>query len=358
MYLNELNAMPFVSKEINKVDGLSNQNKSQLLILVAFLNYYVFLFAEKLAGNVLNVYNWPRLRISDVLFLHPTLSVGLRALTIGTEDRRYDTDPKSVSFSDSIDATDLALISAGKLVVVGLNGTGNTVVHVYSDSGEFEFAISPTDEELDGVEFQPCAVFTDKNDDIYVQTKARGTSTNDKAALFEMLFVFDKEGHFQRILSIQDGFMALEKKSGKIFISNKNGVLVYENSGEFVRRFESPEALRGCCSPIALCAENTIIQTDIHDQNIYLLNDTKVRKLVEVEQARGWKYTAFNPASGELVVLYLSKDLTSFQLDVYLPNERLLATMKLPEYSSHPRALTVTPSGRIAVLYKDIVHFI
>jgi hypothetical protein len=358
MYLNELNAMPFVSKEINKVDGLSNQNKSQLLILVAFLNYYVFLFAEKLAGNVLNVYNWPRLRISDVLFLHPTLSVGLRALTIGPEDRRYDTDPKSVSFSDSIDATDLTLNSAGKLVVVGLNGSENTVVHVYSDSGEFEFAISPTDEELDGVEFQPCAVFTDKNDDIYVQTKARGTSTNDKAALFEMLFVFDKEGHFQRILSIQDGFMALEKKSGKIFISNKNGVLVYQSSGEFVRGFESPEALRGCCSPIALCAENTIIQTDIHDQNIYLLNDTKVGKLVEVEQARGWKYIAFNPASGELVVLYLSKDLTSFQLDVYLPNGRLLATMKLPEYSSHPRALTVTPSGRIAVLYKDIVHFI
>ena len=106
--------------------------------------------------------------------------------------------------------------------------------------------------------------------------------------------------------------------------------------------------------------KNTIIQTDIHDPNVYLLTDTcaEIRKF-QVKQARGWNYIVFNSIGGEIIVSYLSKDLKNFQLDAYLKNGKLLATVQLPhEYSSHPRSMTVTPSGRIVFLYENIVHLI
>ena len=359
IYLNELNTWPLVSREIRMMKGFKHENKPLHLILVTFINYIVFRFTEPLARNILNVYNWPRIGGSIDIgsgtpSLHPIRSVGLRALTMGTEDSKYGINPKSISFSDGIDATNMAVNSAGDFVVVGLDDSKIAVVHVYNDSGKFKFAVSPTEEELDDVEFQPSAIFTDKNDDIYVQTKAHRT-TDDEGSLF----VFNKEGRFQRVFSINGGFMALEKKTGKIFISNKNGVSVYKNDGEFLRGFEVPEALCGFSCPIATCEENTIIQTDIHDQNVYLLEETgKQIQKFQVKQARGWKYIAFNSVSGELIVSYLSEDLKSFQLDAYLRNGKHLATMKLPEYSSHPRSVTVTANGRIAVLYENTVHLI
>ena len=242
----------------------------------------------------------------------------------------------------------------GEFVVAGLDSDKNTVVHVYNESGEFQFAVSPTEEELNGVEFQPSAVFTDENNNIYVYTTA------DRATDEASLLVFNKEGRFQRVVSIERGFVALEKKTGQIFISNKNGVLVYDSSGEFLRSFAAADALRGSACPIALCEENTIIQTDVHDPNVYLLTDTgaEIRKF-QVKQARGWKYIVFNSISGEIIVSYLSEDLTNFQLDAYLKNGKHLATVKLPhEYSSHPRSMTVTPNGRIAFLCENIVHLI
>ena len=357
IYLNELNTCPLISEEIKEMNGLNHENKPLLLILLTFINYIVFRFTEPLARNILNVHNWPRFGgsvRSGTPYLHPIRSVGLRALTMGTEDSKYGINPKSISFSDGIDATNMAVNSAGDFVVVGLDDSKIAVVHVYNDSGKFKFAVSPTEEELNDVEFQPSAIFTDKNDDIYVQTKAHRT-TDDEGSLF----VFNKEGRFQRVVSINGGFMALEKETGKIFISNKNGVSVYKNSGEFLRPFEVPEALCGSSCPIATCEENTIIQTEIHDQNVYLLEETgKQIRTFQVKQARGWKYIAFNSVSGELIVSYLSEDLKSFQLDAYLKNGQHLATMKLPEYSSHPRFLTVTANGRIAVLYENTVHLI
>mgnify|MGYP002803380011 FL=1 len=357
IYLKNLNSRALISDEIGKMIGSENKNKPPLLILVVFINYIVFRFTESLARNILNVHNWPRL--GDSVFfgppsLHPIRSVGLRALTMGTEDSKYGINPKSISFSDGIDATNMVVNSAGDFVVVGLDESENAVVHVYTDTGQFKFAVSPTEGELNGVEFQPSAIFTDKNDDIYVQTKAH-RATDDEGPMF----VFNKEGRFRRVVSIHGGFMALEKKTGKIFISNKNGVSVYKNSGEFLRCFKAPEALCGSSSPIATCEENTIIQTDIHDQNVYLLKETgkRIRKF-QVKQARGWKYIAFNSVSSELIVSYLSEDLKSFQLDAFLKNGQHLVTMKLPEYSSHPRSVTVTANGRIAVLYKDTVYLI
>ena len=360
-YLKNQNSSPLISDEIGKMIRSKNKYKPPLLILVVFINYIVFRFTEALAKNILNVHNWPRLGDSALFgtpSLHPIRSVGLRALTMGTEDSKYGINPKSISFSDGIDATNMAVNSAGDFVVVGLESdldeSKNAVVHVYNDSGRFKFAVSPTEGELNGVEFQPSAIFTDRNDDIYVQTKAHRT-TDDEGPIF----VFSKDGWFRQVISIHGGFMALEKKTGKIFISNKNGVSVYKNSGEFLRRFKAPKALCGSSCPIATCEENTIIQTDIHDQNVYLLQETgrKIRKF-QVKQARGWKYIAFNSISGELIVSYLSEDLKSFQLDAYLKNGQHLATMKLPEYSSHPRSVTVTANGRIAVLYENTVHLI
>ncbi len=351
VYLGELNAMPSISKEINKI---SDGRKSQLLTLVAFTNYFVFLFTETLAPrSVLYVHNWPRFGASDTLSLHPIRSVGLRAFTEEIEESNYGIVAKSISFSEPIDASYLAINSVGEFVVAGLDSDKNTVVHVYNDSGEFQFAVSPTEEELNGVEFQPNAVFTDEYNNIYIYTTA-------SQATEASLLVFNKEGSFQRVVSIERGFVALEKKTGQIFISNKNGVLVYDSSGEFLRSFAAAEALRGSACPIALCEENTIIQTDVHDPNIYLLTDTgeKIRKF-QVKQARGWKYIVFNSISGEIIVSYLSEDLTNFQLDAYLKNGKHLATVQLPhEYSSHPRSMTVTPNGRIAFLYENIVHLI
>ena len=351
VYLGELNTMPSIFKEINKIsDGM----KSQLLTLVAFTNYFVFLFTETLARSVLHVHNWPRFSASDALSLHPIRSVGLRAFIEEIEESNYGIDAKSISFSEPIDASYLAINSVGEFVVAGLDSDKNTVVHVYNDSGEFQFAVSPTEEELNGVDFRPSAVFTDENNNIYVYTTA------DRATDEASLLVFNKEGRFQRVVSIERGFVALEKKTGQIFISNKNGVLVYDSSGEFLRSFAAADALRGSACPIALCEENTIIQTDVHDPNVYLLTDTgaEIRKF-QVKQARGWKYIVFNSISGEIIVSYLSEDLTNFQLDAYLKNGKHLATVKLPhEYSSHPRSMTVTPNGRIAFLYENIVHLI
>jgi hypothetical protein len=365
VYLKELNAMPFISQLFSKHFGEINKGNytyDPLLSLVTFINYFVFYCTETLARNVLHENNWPRLVMSNTLSLHPIRSVGLRAF-IGfiekKEESKNGIKPESISFTEPIDATHMAVNSAGAFIVAGFDGSKNTVVYVYNDVGEFQFAVSPSEEELSGNEFHPCAVFTDEKDNIYVYTKAV-TKASQGADDDASLFLFSKEGCLQRLVSVERGFMALEKETGKIFISNEKGVLVYESSGELLRSFAAPEALQGSACPVALCDENTVIQTDIHDPNVYLLTDTgaEIRQF-QVKEARGWKYIAFNPISGEIVVSYLSEDLTKFQLNAYLKNGQLLGTIDLPSYySSHPRSVTVTPRGRIAILYESIVHLI
>jgi hypothetical protein len=365
VYLKELNAMPFISQLFSKHFGEINKGNytyDPLLSLVTFINYFVFYCTETLARNVLHENNWPRLVMSNTLSLHPIRSVGLRAF-IGfiekKEESKNGIKPESISFTEPIDATHMAVNSAGAFIVAGFDGSKNTVVYVYNDVGEFQFAVSPSEEELSGNEFHPCAVFTDEKDNIYVYTKAV-TKASQGADEDASLFLFSKEGRLQRLVSVERGFMALEKETGKIFISNEKGVLVYESSGELLRTFAAPEALQGSACPVALCDENTIIQTDIHDPNVYLLTDTgaEIRQF-QVKEARGWKYIAFNPISGEIVVSYLSEDLTKFQLNAYLKNGQLLGKIDLPSYyASHPRSVSVKPRGRIAILYESIVHLI
>jgi hypothetical protein len=219
VYLKELNAMPFISQLFSK--HFKNINKGNctydpLLSLVTFINYFVFNFTEKLARNVLHEDNWPRLVISNTLSLHPIRSVGLRAFIEEKEESKNGIEPESISFSEPIDATHMAVNSAGAFIVAGFDGSKNTVVYVYNDVGEFQFAVSPSEEELCGNEFHPCAVFTDEKDNIYVYTKVSQGADEDAS-----LFLFSKEGRLQRLVSVERGFMALEKETGKIFISNE-----------------------------------------------------------------------------------------------------------------------------------------
>ena len=264
---------------------------------------------------------------------------------------------RSVSLYDAID---LAVNSVGEFIVACLDRSRNPAVHVYNDSGGFQFSIFPPKEEISEVEFKPRAVFTDENDDIYIHTNVGQATMDDGDA---SVFVFYKEGSFKRILSIEQGYMALETKTGNIFISNKNGVSVYENNGKLLHSFMAPEVLQGSVCPVAVCDENTIIQSDVHlsDSKIYLIRHTTATEVEQfkVKEARGWKYIAFNSVSEEIIVSYLSKDLTNFQLEVYLRNEHRLGTVNLPsEHSSHPRSVTVTPCGRVAILYENVVHLI
>ena len=351
--LKELNTMPCNAEEFSKHQR--NNKKSPYLSRVAFTNYFVFHFTETLAKNVLHVDNWPRLEVSyrDPIPLHPIRSVGLRALI------EEGIDPKSISFSEPIDAIDLAVNSAGEFIVTCFDRSRNAAVYVYNESGEFQFAVSPPKEEISEVMFKPRAVFTDEKDDIYVYTAGQATTDKDNASVF----VFDKKGNLQRIVSVERGFMALNTKTGNIFISNKNGVSVYENNGKFLHNFVAPKALQGSICPVAVCGENTIIQTDVHlaDSKIYLLAHTTGTEIIQfpLKQARGWKYIAFNSVTDEIIVSYLSKGLTNFQLDAYYKNGQHLGTIDLPsEYSTHPRSVTVTPCGRIAILYENVVHLV
>ena len=364
IFLEMMNSLPYISnlfslhlKKVKNAEGDYESYKFAPLTTVATANYFVFHFIEKYARNVLNVRNWPRLKVSKNLFVHPIRSVGFRTLTEQIQESAYGIEPKSISFSTPIDATEMAVNSEGKFIIIGLDQSKETVVYMYSNSGEFEYAVRPTEEELDGKLFQPFAVFTDNNDEIYVYSrKSRIKSENAS------LFIFNKDGKLHRIVSVEHGFMALEKLSGKIFISSENEVFVYKKSGELLRSFTPPEALKGSASPVAVYDENTIIQADLYlpESNIYLVNDTGNEiKHFQAKQATGWKYIAFNSVSGEILVSYLAKDLTRFQLDAYFQNGQFLGRIDLPnDYSSHPRSLNVTPCGRIAVLYDNLVHVI
>lgn len=364
LYLKELNSMPHNVEEFSNHER--KKKKPSHLSRVGLTNYFVFHFTETLGKRVLHVDNWPRLNVSlyssSSLPLHPIRSVGLRMVIeeINELPKYEGIDAKSISFSESIDAIDLAVNSTGEFIVACLDRSRNPAVHVYNDSGGFQFSISPPKEEISEVEFKPRAVFTDENNDIYIHTNVGQATIDDGHA---SVFVFDKEGSFKRILSIEQGYMALETKTGNIFISNKNSVSVYESNGKLLHSFMAPEALQGSVCPIAVCDENTIIQSDVHlsDSKIYLITYTTATEIEQfkVKEARGWKYIAFNSVSEEIIVSYLSKDLTNFQLDVYLRSGHRLGTINLPtEYSSHPRSVTVTPCGRIAILYENVVHLI
>ena len=369
--LKWMNSLPYISRLLSlhfKKINRSIENDHEIfkfvpLTIVATANYFVFHFIEKYAKNVLNVRNWPRLqlKVSREFSVHPIRSIGFRMFT---EEVQKST---SVKFRAPIDATDMAVNCAGQFIIIGLDQSKETVVHVYSDTGEFEFAVCPTEEDLDGKVFQPCAVFTNDKDDIYVYSRkakigkneAELDGSNESDAL---LFIFNKNSKLQRIVPVEHGFMALETKSGKIIISSKKGVFVYEKSGELLCSFAPPDALTGSACPVAACDENTIIQTDIHlqESNVYLLNDAgeEIRHF-QVKKSQGWKHIAFNPLSDEILILYFAKDLNRFQIDAYFPNGLFLARIALPDdKSSHPRSLNITPCGRVAVLYENRVHFI
>lgn len=92
------------------------------------------------------------------------------------------------------------------------------------------------------------------------------------------------------------------------------------------------------------------------DSVIHIIS--KEHSSFQANEAGGWKFVAFNH-SNEIIVSFLSKNLTHFRLQSYSRSGKVLGTIELPEgYSSHPRAVTVTPNGRIAVLYEKNVHLI
>lgn len=366
MYLKELNDMPCVSQALsclfreiirNRSQGLYEKEcKNQMLTTVVDINCIVFHFTEALAKHLLQEYTWPRLKATSGISVHPIRSVGLRALTTQIEQAQWRINSESICFNAGIDATDMAVNSAGDYVVLGLNNEKNTVVRVYNNAGELHFEITPPEEESSGVEFKPRAVFTDRSHYIYIHTMTSQATDNDTSSLF----VFNEEGAFQRILSVKRGYMALEKITGKIFISNEKRIFVYENNGKLLQNFAVPEELQGLACQISLCGENTIILTSIYDPNVYLVthSGTKIRQF-EVKQARGWKYIAFNHVSKELIVSYLSKDLSNFQLDVFLGDGQPLGTVQLPkDPNSHPRSVLVTMNGQIAILYENMVHLL
>ena len=112
---------------------LSGWLRHRLLSLVTFINYFVFYCTETIARNVLHENNWPRLVMSNTLSLHPIRSVGLRAF-IGfiekKEESKNGIKPESISFTEPIDATHMAVNSAGAFIVAGFDGSKNTVVYV------------------------------------------------------------------------------------------------------------------------------------------------------------------------------------------------------------------------------------
>ena len=360
--LNWMNSLPYVSRLLSfhfkKVNEAIERNKKVFkfvpLTIVATTNYFVYHFIEKYAENVLSIQDWPRIRLSAEISVHPIRSIAFRVFAEEVHKSTY------VRFNAPIDAIDMAVNRAEKIIMIGLDQSKETVVQVYSDGGELEFAVYPTEEQLDGKLFQPYEVFTDDEDAIYVYS--RSTKTKNAEESDALLFVFNRDGKQPRIIPVEYGFMALEKVSGKIFISSERGIFVYENTGELRRSFAPPEALKGSARPLTVCGENTIIQTDVYHQesNVYLLNDTgeEIRQF-QLKQSQGWAHIAFNSLSGEILVSYLAKDLNRFQLDVYSENGQFLSRIDLPDnYSSHPRSLITTSSGLVAVLYQNVVHFI
>ncbi|XP_028396168.1 uncharacterized protein LOC114520144 isoform X2 [Dendronephthya gigantea] len=369
MYLKELNDMPCVSQALMSVLREINHDKSnglyekeytnKVLTTVVNINCIVFHFTEARAKHLLHYSTWPRLKVSSTISVHPIRSAGLRALTDQTDQAQLEIHSESIFFNESIDATDMAVNSAGDCIVLGLNNEKNTVVRVYNNVGEFRFEITPPEAESSGanVEFTPRAVFTDSGHYIYLHVMTSQASDDDDSS---SLFVFNEEGAFQRIISVKRGYMALEKNAGRIFISNRRRIFIYENNGELSQNFAIPGNVHGSFCQISVCGMNTLLLTSTYDSNVYLLNHSgSVKQQFEVGQARGWKFIAFNHISKELIVSYLSKDLTNFQLDAFLENGQPLGTVQLPRaLPSHPRSMLVTMNGQIAILYENSVHLL
>lgn len=351
IYLNELNSMPQVEKFNIHQKGVQDM---AILTCVVRINYMVFCFTETVAEGLLNAGNWPKIKIFSDHSLHPIRSLRMKQVILENEEWNDNLEPQSLSFDNLSDPVDMTVNSNGEFLVVDWDSTDGNSVKVFSSSGVFQFSFSPTNEEMKGQVFKPRAVSTDQDNNIYVYTEAQGQ--ND--ILSGVLFVFDKEGKVKRQIPTEcAGFMVFEKKTNKIALSCVNGIYEYESSGECLKTILVPDLL-GSVNPIAVCDDGMIL-ADALDDVIHIITDKGERRQFKVNGAGGWKYVAFNHISDEIIISYLSKGLSHFQLQSYSKSGRLLAMIQLPEeYSSHPKAIAVTPNERIAVLYENNVHLI
>lgn len=264
IYLKELHAMSDVcmqfrdhfkvrnntEKQFNKRQKRTNDERLEISTSVALINYIVFHFTETLAENtgLLNVKNWPTIQVFDNHFLHPVRNLEINQV-IRKNEEHINQEPQSLSFDELIDPTDMAVNSKGDFIIANLDSSDGNGVKVFNSSCKFQFAFFPTKQEEIGLVFEPQAVSTDEDDNIYLYTKAKGLEYISTG----FLFTFDKDGQMKRKILTECGrFMALDKSTNRIFLSGNNGIYVYDNSGEYLCSVDVA-GLLGSMDPFALC---------------------------------------------------------------------------------------------------------
>ena len=257
--------------------------------------------------------------------------------------------------------------TAQGLFIVADNKPGN--IKVYDSSGKFLCSFRPITEEIPGTEVFIHDVATDKNSSIYVLVTLKNPGADKEES-----YVYMKTPN--SMVPLKEGFKSWSWTWASLAVTEKGKVLVrgelvggqhvidmYKNDGTFVRRFGKGKL--EVTSAVAAADDGCIIVTT-YDHDSYFVNtfSKKGKRLHQFKVERSFHYpqTTFHQASGHVVVAGIHEEQgkqNRLVILIYTKQGEFVRSVEHEEEGDivYLRGISVSIDGRIAVIYRDKLHF-
>ena len=243
-------------------------------------------------------------------------------------------------------------------------------VKVFNSSGKFLYSFSPVTDEVTTAVFI-YDVATDKYNNIYVLVTAKKPVPEQDE---EESYVYMKTPN--RMFPLKEGFSSWSFTWSSLVVADKDKILVrgglvtgqhvvdiYTTDGQFVRRF-GEGALQEVSSSIAAANDGgVIVATGGH--NSYCVNtfSKKGKRLRQFKVERSFHYpqTTFHQASDHVVVAGIHVERgkeNRLEIVIFTKEGEYVRSIQHEEEDIvFLRGITVTTGGRVAVVYRDKLHF-
>ncbi len=244
----------------------------------------------------------------------------------------------------------IARNSSGQFIVGDYRFDGDSNVKVFDSTGTFISLFTVPTDNVD-TKVYVYDVATDMNDNIFVLIRLDPEKPGDERSehivckfnnTAEQLHRFPARGGHEASLTVTD--------SGKVLVSNKNVVDVYETDGQFVREFG--KGILKNVQDITAANDGHVVVVDRYD-NVHIFSEhgDHLNKF----KVQGYYHTpriAFHRASEHIVVA--GKDKNILHVEIYTKDGEF--TRSLPIYEKQTGIfvigrITVTTEGRIAVAH-------
>ena len=257
--------------------------------------------------------------------------------------------------------------TAQGLFIVADNKPGN--IKVYDSSGKFLCSFLPITEEIPGTEVFIHDVATDKNSSIYVLVTLKNPGADKEES-----YVYMKTPN--SMIPLKEGFKSWSWTWASLAVTEEGKVLVrgelvggqhvidkYKNDGRFVRRFGKGKL--ELTSAVAAANEGCVIVTtnarDSYFVNTFSKKGTRLRQF-KVERSFHYPQTTFHQASEHVVVAGIHEEQgkqNRLVILIYTKQGEFVRSVEHEEEGDivYLRGISVSIDGRIAVVYRNKVHF-